>query len=204
MALPSQASRRPTPSARRQELYETALRLIHEKGFRGVSMRDIARQMGIKEPSLYNYINEKDDLLVHLLRPHIMQLCVSATVIVRSQQSPRDKLRAFIVNHMLEYRTHHLPLAVLFQEKVYLLNSKHRDWYLQSSREYEEILQRLLREGMESGEFVEDDPNVCAYLVLGACNSALSWYRTDGPVGLDQLIARFAETLVRGLCRPDA
>lgn len=200
--MPSPTPRRRAVPARLEELFTIALRLISEKGFRGVTMRDLAQSMGIKEPSLYNYLTEKDELLVRLLRPHIRQLCVSAQAIVDSEQSAAAKLRAFIRNHMEQYRTHHLPLTILFQEKVYLLNSKHRAWYRTSSRRYEEILQRLLRDGMGRGEFVRDDPRLCAYLVLGACNSSLSWYRSEGSISLEGMITRFTETLVRGLLPP--
>lgn len=48
--------------ARREQLVWTALRLFSEKGYRGASVRDIARAAGVNEGLLYHYFSGKGDL----------------------------------------------------------------------------------------------------------------------------------------------
>jgi len=51
-------------SSNQQEvLFRTALEMFSEKGFDGVSMRDIARHAGCSVSLIYNYYPSKSDLL---------------------------------------------------------------------------------------------------------------------------------------------
>ena len=50
---------------RKEEIIVTAAKLFKEKGFSAVTMRDIAKSVGIKAASLYNHINSKEELLTY-------------------------------------------------------------------------------------------------------------------------------------------
>lgn len=47
----------------KQKIFNTAVELFSQRGFNGVSIRDITRQVGIKESSLYNHYKSKDEIL---------------------------------------------------------------------------------------------------------------------------------------------
>ena len=49
------------------ELFEQAAALFAEKGFAGTTLQDIANAMGLSRPSLYHYIQSKDELLERLV-----------------------------------------------------------------------------------------------------------------------------------------
>lgn len=51
----------------REKTLEEALRLFSEKGFEAVSVRDIARAVGVKESSLYNHFKNKRDIFDSIL-----------------------------------------------------------------------------------------------------------------------------------------
>ena len=53
-------------TATKQKILEVAVNLFSKKGFSGVSVREIARNVGIKESSLYNHYQNKDDILVKI------------------------------------------------------------------------------------------------------------------------------------------
>lgn len=69
MAKPKQprtariSSAEPEPPARREEVLETALTLVAEHGVAGASLRKIAAELGISQPSLYHYFPSKDALI---------------------------------------------------------------------------------------------------------------------------------------------
>ena len=50
----------------KQKILEVSADLFSKKGFNGVSVREIARNVGIKESSLYNHYQNKDDILVKI------------------------------------------------------------------------------------------------------------------------------------------
>lgn len=51
----------------KQKIFDVAVDLFSQKGFSGVSIREITRSVGIKESSLYNHFQNKDDILTSIL-----------------------------------------------------------------------------------------------------------------------------------------
>ena len=54
-----------------EEIKETARRLLVTKGPEAVSLRAIAREMGMTAPALYRYFGSREDLLRARLRGHL-------------------------------------------------------------------------------------------------------------------------------------
>ena len=44
-----------------------SLQLFSQRGYEGVSMRDIAAEVGIKAASIYNHFSSKEEIFNHLL-----------------------------------------------------------------------------------------------------------------------------------------
>lgn len=61
-------TRREQREARREQILLAATRLFGEAGFRGTSLRDLARACGVSHPTLLHYFPTKDDLLLAVLR----------------------------------------------------------------------------------------------------------------------------------------
>jgi AcrR family transcriptional regulator len=81
----------------RDYLITTAARLIDERGSAGLGVRDIAREAQVADGVLYNYFEDKEDLLAHALLAHV------AAVMEGMPQMPpagtgtvADNLRQFI------------------------------------------------------------------------------------------------------------
>jgi AcrR family transcriptional regulator len=81
----------------RDYLIATAARLIGERGSAGLGVRDIAREAQVADGVLYNYFEDKEDLLAHAMLAHV------ATVMQSTPQMPpagtgtvTENLRLFI------------------------------------------------------------------------------------------------------------
>lgn len=53
----------------RHDLLRAAEELFHEKGFRGVSMREVAARSGVGLSNIYNYFRSKDELFCRVVGP---------------------------------------------------------------------------------------------------------------------------------------
>ena len=51
------------PISTEEKIFKTAVDLFSQKGFHAVSIREIARNVGIKESSIYNHYASKDKIL---------------------------------------------------------------------------------------------------------------------------------------------
>lgn len=62
----SRTPRADAPS-RHEQVLDTALALIAERGVAGASLRAIAAELGMSQPSLYHYFSSKDELIGQIL-----------------------------------------------------------------------------------------------------------------------------------------
>jgi AcrR family transcriptional regulator len=81
----------------REYLIATAARLIGERGSAGLAVRDIAREAQVADGVLYNYFDDKDDLLAHALLAHVASVMADRAPTPRAGEGTvADNLRAFI------------------------------------------------------------------------------------------------------------
>ena len=74
-ARPAAAPRTPTvvvaaappPSERHLEVLRAALLLFSERGYAGASLRELARRLGISQPSLYAWVDSKEQLVAQII-----------------------------------------------------------------------------------------------------------------------------------------
>src|SRR5437667_7660523 len=61
----------------RDYLIETAARMIDQRGSAGLAVRDLAREARVADGALYNYFEDKEDLLAHALLAHVATVMAS-------------------------------------------------------------------------------------------------------------------------------
>ena len=67
MANAKQKRIRKNPVERREEIVEAATRLVSERGFNGISLKDVADEVGMSQPGLLHYVGTKEGLLSMLV-----------------------------------------------------------------------------------------------------------------------------------------
>jgi AcrR family transcriptional regulator len=82
----------------RDYLIATAARLIDQRGSAGLAVRDIAREAQVADGVLYNYFEDKEDLLVHALLAHVGNVMNSAPQLLPppGEGTVAENLQAFI------------------------------------------------------------------------------------------------------------
>ncbi len=82
----------------RDYLIETAARMIDQRGSAGLSVRDIAREAKVADGVLYNYFEDKEDLLVHALLAHVGNVMADAPRLLPppGEGAVAENLRVFI------------------------------------------------------------------------------------------------------------
>ncbi|MEC7962427.1 MAG: TetR/AcrR family transcriptional regulator, partial [Pseudomonadota bacterium] len=78
---------------------DAALRLFSQHGFAAVSMRQIARDVGVQAGALYNYTPDKQALLFNLMRRHMEDL-LDQRANRDTSASPLERLEDFARFHI--------------------------------------------------------------------------------------------------------
>jgi AcrR family transcriptional regulator len=86
----------------REYLIATAARLIDQRGSAGLAVRDIAREAKVADGVLYNYFEDKEDLLAHALLAHVGNVMASAPQLLPppGEGTLAENLRVFIEGGM--------------------------------------------------------------------------------------------------------
>ena len=85
---------------RKDEIIKTAAKLFEKKGYSAVTMRDLAKAMGIKAASLYNHINSKQEILKEIIISLAEEFTEGMKQIKTSPGSSIDKLKEIVKLHV--------------------------------------------------------------------------------------------------------
>ena len=75
--------------ARRAHILETARRLVAERGYQAVTVRDLAERCRVSVPTLYNQFGSKDDLLAAAIEDHFTRALANAELPAAQPGLPR-------------------------------------------------------------------------------------------------------------------
>ncbi|MEO1610628.1 MAG: TetR/AcrR family transcriptional regulator [Pseudomonadota bacterium] len=168
-------------------IQDAALRLIARHGYAAVSMRQIAAEVGIQAGALYNYIPDKQTLLYDLMRGHMEKL-LSALDGLSTDGSPQARLEAFTRFHI----GFHVPRPdQVFVSYMELRNLTAENFATVEAmrREYEDALERILQDGVETADFAVEDTRVTTMALIAMLTGVSNWYREDGRLGTEMIEA---------------
>jgi TetR/AcrR family transcriptional regulator, cholesterol catabolism regulator len=158
-------------SQKRLGILDASARLFASKGVDRTSMDDIGRACGLEKPSLYHYFPSKKAILTEVLSAGVDGLVSDAyAVIADGAADPLRQLERLLESHSRNF-DRKLPHV-----KVFLLEERVRQKYLDRRREYEHIVIGVIRDGQEQGIFRAGDPTILAYGILGMFNWMVQWY----------------------------
>ena len=189
-----------TGSATREQVVRHAVELFAAKGYGNTSLDDIAVAVGIRKPSLYHYIDSKEDLLYEVDALLVQELLDEAERLLGEAQTPEDKLRAFFRAGMRLIAKRQAEVTIFLSERHAVDPTAERWAAIAAKRDdYQRMFEGILREGVESGLFRELPTTVAALGMLGTISWAFRWYDPGGAMGADEIADVFADVVLRGI-----
>ena len=157
---------------------EAALRLFAKHGYAAVSMRQIAREVGVQVGALYNYTPDKQALLFSLLQGHMDELLAAWEAEPRGA-GPLARLEIFVRFHI---RFNLARPEAIFISYMELRNLEPAPFAaIESLRKtYEQELEAILAQGRDAGVFQLDEPRITAFALIAMLTGVNTWYRADG------------------------
>lgn len=186
---------------RRREILAVASRLFRERGFAETGMRDIAAALDMTAGSLYYYFENKQALLAYCQEATLDELGPSAAT--PAKHAPRlpaaERLRQAIVAHVVALNESH-PGSLAHLE-IEALEPGRRAPLLRKRKEYERRIERLIRDGIDEGEFAGRDARLATLALLGALNWTVKWFREGGGRSATEVGHAFADLFLGGFER---
>jgi AcrR family transcriptional regulator len=191
---------RPELSPARGRLFATALVLFGERGYHGVSVRDITDALGQKPGAIYAHVQSKQELLFELVRiGHTEHRDRLRAGLESADADPVSQITAIVRAHVLAHLEYPALARVTNQEFKFLAVDQ-ADAIRAVRSESEFMMLDVIQRGKELGEFGIADP-VLATNAIGAMGiRTTEWWRADSAISPGELAttyAHFAVNLLR-------
>ena len=183
---------------RSAEILEAAAKVFAERGYHGATTQDIADVLGIRQASLYYYFPSKEVALEVVCARSAEGFLTTAQAIAAGPGTPTERLSALIRSHISPILERGDYIKVFLNQRKFL-PSPSRKRVAVVSRGIEETFERVIREGIRSGDFRSDiDPRLAMLTVLDSANGVSSWYRKEG-FSLEKIAAQVVAMILKGV-----
>jgi DNA-binding GntR family transcriptional regulator/AcrR family transcriptional regulator len=195
-------SRSPRSSAPTAQLVlDAAADLFCEKGFSETTTRQIAARLNIHQASLYYHISGKEDLLYRISKLMIESLEQHVRKALESGNQG-ERLRVFISAHLQGlFENRNRALATLGESRS-LAGVRGKE-LAAMRRRYSDLLNHEIEVAAEAGSLRSDVPPAALRLaLLNYLNWTPRWFRTSGPLSLEQLADIYDRVFREGIATP--
>lgn len=174
-----------------------AERLFARHGYAAVSMRQIAAEVGVQAGALYLYTQDKQSLLVSLMRAHLEEL-LAAWAVVPPTPDPRARLRQFARFHIGYHIARPDAVIVAYME----LRNLEPEGFAEIEplrRRYEDALEAILQAGRDAAAFTVPDTRLASMALIAMLTGVTNWYREGGRLSRSDVEAIYAEMALRAV-----
>ena len=160
---------------KKEVFFETALRLIHEKGFKAMTIRSLAEALACDSANIYNYVSSKPAILEHLLFEISGDFHAGIDRILSAELLPEQQVEELIRLHVMLSSEKPFRVGLLVNEWRYLKEERLLA-FVKERDSYEQKVSHIFREGIEKGIFRPLDVEVTTQSVLGSLRWQHDYY----------------------------
>ncbi len=186
---------------KRKLILDAAIRVFADHGYHGARVGDIAEDAGVAHGLLYHYFASKDDVLRTIFTENWGELIGRFRAVELADEPPSAKLEGIAKILLRTWRNDPALVTVMVRE---VARSHQLQDRVDEVREAFAIVQRIIEEGQESGEFRGDvDARLASWVFYGGLEEMLTGWVLGQLPDSEEDVARAEHTAieiaVRGL-----
>jgi AcrR family transcriptional regulator len=181
-----------------QKLIEVAIELFSSGGFKGTSIRDIAKATGMTISNIYYYFGSKDGLLLNILEHSSRNLLNRLREVSECDMEPLERFKLLVRTHLNLVKFHKREAKIFFLDEENLSpegNKVNKQFQVDILNLYRNHLGMLHRLGYANYPHL----TILAFNILGVINWHLRWYRPGGPIPLEDLTEEIMDFILHGV-----
>lgn len=184
----------------RDRLLDTARKLLLEEGYRGFSLRKVARDTDVSATSIYLHFESKDHLIHTLMEESIDLLNTKLEEAVRLGTDPIDKLN-ILARVYVEYALEHArEYQIIYMVSSDEMSRYPKDKFRKARRGYE-LVTEVIEEGVAKDLLDEDHPRLAAYTFWAQLHGVMSVVlskRLDNRLDQQEFIDQAVDHIIHG------
>lgn len=159
---------------KQQVIFDSALKVIKEKGFHQARIADIAKEAGISYGLVYHYFRNKEDLLNEILNQWWDGLYQLLADIQKTERDLNSRLKGLIL-YLLDTYQRKPDLIHIFITQISRSPSTLNETRLDNFKKFFRLMEDVLSQGQKTKKLRKDvEPRYLTYIFLGAVETFLS------------------------------
>jgi AcrR family transcriptional regulator len=191
---PREHRRRQHRELSRRQILDAAEEVFARKGFHDATVKEIAATAEFSVGGVYSFFAEKDDIFVGIFLRRGSEFMDGMRAVLADSGAPRERMHR-LADYQVRFFREHTNFGKLFLRSSGVtigdLDSKIDRTAVDNYTEAMNLQAKLFRDGHESGELREGDPEVLAMLFSGL----VSAYQASDPLVLDGAITNVGERM---------
>lgn len=160
-----------TMSSMQEAIIEAATELFANRGYEGMTMKEVARKVGISASSIYSFFKNKEDLFMHIYRQVLDNHFQLASSLESFEHAPDVKTRFDeLFRAIIRFQSDDMAKMKIYIRM--LLNPDNiggqdtRRQLIKVEREEQELFANWIKTGMERGEIKQGDSMELAQVLI--------------------------------------
>jgi AcrR family transcriptional regulator len=175
-------------SIKKSWILDKAGELFWQQGYDGTSMREIADACGCKPANIYNYFTGKEDILYEVIRDLTEQMVTSLQGLEDDEDGdPIEQLKLFVKTHFELLAGRKRSNVLISDAGLKDLTIEHREDVVRLRDQYDTIMRRVIRRGINKGHFSVKDERIVGYLISSVIMRSNVWFSPQGRLSADEV-----------------
>jgi AcrR family transcriptional regulator len=189
---------RSTMNKTKNLIFESAIKIFSESGYRGATMDDIAANAGLAKGTLYYHFTSKEEIFNFIVEEGLKILQNQVIEVQEMKMGPIEKLIK-ICKIQLTFLYGYTDFFKVVMSQLWG-NESRQDELRQKIRIYIREIEINIRNAMESGQIEKGDIELIAFQFFGSlCSSAIYESIHIEKINLENIIDSTIEFTLRGI-----
>lgn len=179
------------------EILASAACLFAEKGFRAITINDIAASLGYTKSVVYYYFKNKNEILWQIFNR--MHDCYHETLItILNENLPSaEALNRILNQHALNVMKRKDWTAIYFRDESEL-EPEQQIIIRKRKREYDKMIEGVYQKGMDEGTFKPMPCHIAVSGFMGMCNWLHTWFDDKGSLTAEEIAQHYCDIMSGG------
>ena len=183
---------------RRHEIVDVSARVFAERGYHATSTTELCEANEIGKGALYYYIGSKEELLAAIHDRVMDEVMLGAGRAGMAGGAPPERL-AVLGEELLDVIFRFPDHVWVFLHDFPALTGRNAETFRRRRRAYEQEVEEVFRQGVESGDFRPIDTRLAVTAWLGMHNYTYLSLRAGGRFSVKEVAKSFADIFIWGI-----
>ena len=184
----------------REKILESSRNVIFTEGYSSLSMRKIAKLIGVSATSIYLYFKNKDHLVHTIIEESIEELSLAIEDGVNQVQGTLNRFQAIINSYVKFALANPEKYQIIYMIKSDAMGRYPKEKFRKARRGYA-LLESVIQQGIDEGIMELDRPHIAAYSIWAQLHGIIDVVfnqRLDSRIDREQFINDSIEQISQG------